>query len=62
MACNHGGKRENDQTSLTLDWLRDGARAERTRERLGQLHERLRRDTARLATDTIARLCDARPS
>lgn len=46
----------------TLDWLRDGARAERTRERLGQLHERLRRDTARLATDTIARLCDARPS
>ena len=42
----------------TLAWLDEPARADALRARFAELHHRLRRDTARLATDAIAQVLE----
>ena len=43
----------------TLAWLADAPRVQRLRARFESLHQQLRQDTARLATDAIAQVIQA---
>ena len=45
--------------AAVLQWLQDAPRTAALQQRFTQLHEDLRRDTARLATDAIAQIIHA---